>query len=300
MATTAPDWWKATCGALGVGLAVLSLPVGSAAAEGSGAVPVASEWTREQASRVRLIAGVAQPAGEPAGKLYAGLEIELDEGWKTYWRNPGSSGVPPRIVFDGSENLARAELLFPAPVRFKDPDGDTIGYKTHVVLPIALTPKDASKPIVLKAAAEFGLCREICVPVQPELGLTVLPNVGKVTETGPLQAALDRVPRPAPAHPDAPRLEQVAPRLTGDTPQVVIEARFPGRAEAGDIFLEAPDGLWMPLPQASGTTENGARRFVVDLTDGADVGDLKGRRIRVTLVGSDSQSETEFHMVEAK
>jgi len=36
----------------------------------------------------------------------------------------------------------------------------------------------------------------------------------------------------------------------------------------------------------------------VDLTDGADLNDLKGRRIRVTLVGAESQSEAAFDMVE--
>jgi hypothetical protein len=72
-----------------------------------------------------------------------------------------------------------------------------------------------------------------------------------------------------------------------------------GEAAAGDVFLEAPDGIWIPLPQPSGQAENGARRFVVDLADGADIDDLKGRRIRVTLVGSDGQAEAGFDMVEA-
>jgi len=282
------------------GILAVGTLASSASAQDTGTAPVASNWVREQAARVRVIAGSAVPAGETSRKIFAGLEIELDDGWKTYWRNPGSSGVPPRVELEGSENLAKAELMFPAPVRFKDRDGDTIGYKKHVVLPVALTPKDPSKPIILKVNAEFGICREVCIPVQPELGLTVPPSVAKASERGLLQTALERVPLKGAADASAPRLERVTARLSGDKPQVALDVRFPGQSAEGDVFLEAPDGIWIPLPQPTGRSETGARRFVVDLSDGADLGDLKGRRIRVTLVGPEGQSEAAFDMVEAK
>ena len=35
----------------------------------------------------------------------AGIEIRLAPGWKTYWRYPGDSGVPPRFDFSGSRNV---------------------------------------------------------------------------------------------------------------------------------------------------------------------------------------------------
>jgi DsbC/DsbD-like thiol-disulfide interchange protein len=164
---------------------------------------------------------------------------------------------------------------------------------------VALTPVDPSKPIVLAVAAEFGLCRDICIPVQPSLRVTVPPAAsGDGAVDGHLAEALGRVPRPAATAAAAPRIERVTARLSGDKPQVVIEARFPGEAGHGDVFLEAPDGLWIPLPQPAGAARDGVRRFVVDLTDGADVSDLKGRSIRATLVGSQSQSEATFDLVE--
>jgi DsbC/DsbD-like thiol-disulfide interchange protein len=283
-----------------VGIAAFGMSAGSAVAGDTSVPPAASDWSQEQGARVRVIAASVVPNGEASRRIYAGVEIDLDDGWKTYWRNPGSSGVPPRIEFDGSGNLAKAELMFPAPVRFKDRDGDTVGYKKHVVLPVALTPSDPSKPISLKVSAEFGICREICVPVQPVLSLIVPPEVAKASDEGLLPTALARVPLPSASAESAPRLETVSVTLAGAKPQVVIDARFPGRSAEGDIFLEAPDGIWIPLPQPSGAGSNGARRFVVDLDDGADLKDLQGRRIRVTLVGSDGQSETSFKMVEAK
>ncbi len=72
--------------------------------------------------------------------LRAGIEIKLQPGWKTYWRYPGDSGVPPQFDFAGSENLASAEVLYPAPHSFKDEAGTSIGYKETVVFPVASRP----------------------------------------------------------------------------------------------------------------------------------------------------------------
>jgi DsbC/DsbD-like thiol-disulfide interchange protein len=285
-------------GRLVLGAAVsAACSAGAWAADGSEPA-LRSAWIADHAARARVIAGGVAPSGDGA-RIYAGLEIELDEGWKTYWRNPGSSGVPPRVDLDGSENLAKAELMFPAPLRFKDRDGDTIGYKKAVVLPVALTPKDPSKPIVLKVAAEFGICREVCIPVQPTLNLVLPPEAASAAPGSRLPEAVGRVPKLNASDPGAPRLERLSARLSGEKPQVVIDAVFPGDADRGDVFLEAPDGIWIPLPQPAGQAETGARRFIVDLSDGADLADLKGRAIRMTLVGSAGQSETSFDLVEA-
>jgi len=282
---------------LAASLFASAAPIAAARAAGSGEPRLASPWVTEQSSRARMIAGRVESGG--SARVYAGLEIELDDGWKTYWRNPGTSGVPPRIDLEGSENVAKAELLFPAPMRFKDRDGDTIGYKKAVVLPVALTATDPSKPIVLKVAAEFGICREVCIPVQPALSLSVPPDVPVEAAESRLVSALSRVPVTGAAGAQAPSLSGVTARLVGDKPELVIDAVFPGDADRGDVFLEAPEGIWIPLPQAAGQGQNGARRFVVDLTDGADIADLKGRSIRVTLVGSVGQSEARFDLVDA-
>lgn len=260
--------------------------------------PIASPWMTEQASRVRAIAGKAAVPGG-AGRIYAGLEIELDDGWKTYWRNPGSSGVPPRIDLEGSENLARGEVLFPAPIRFLDRDGDTIGYKRSVVLPLLLEPKDPTKPIILKIAAEYGICRDVCIPVQPNLTLTVPSDGSKVATSEALTHALAKVPRTV-SGPTDPRVEQIETTLAGDKPKLVIDVAFPAGVQGADLFLEAPEGRWVPLPKASGVAPSGASRFLVDLSDGADVADLKGRAIRATLVSTGGQSEHTFELVEAR
>jgi DsbC/DsbD-like thiol-disulfide interchange protein len=253
---------------------------------------LASPWAVDHNARARLIAG-GSPAGAAPGTIAVGVEIELAKDWKTYWRNPGSSGVPPNLTWSASSNVAAAKALYPAPIRLVDREGDTIGYKGTVVLPISVSPADPSKPVGLVVEIEYGVCKDICIPVQSKLELTVPAGAASGPATGALAHAFDRVPRVADARrPSDPTLRAAKVQLAGDKPSIRMEAEFPGGAAGGDLFLEAPDGLWIPMAKPDGPAEGNVASFVVDLTDGADVGDLKGKTIRVTLVSPRGQSET--------
>src|SRR5215212_7303543 len=78
----------------------------------------ASSWAQGHSSRVRLVAG-----GGTAGSQLAGVQIELDAGFKTYWRTPGEAGLPPTFDWSKSANVEAIEVLWPAPSRFDDPGG---------------------------------------------------------------------------------------------------------------------------------------------------------------------------------
>src|SRR5215813_6075025 len=87
-----------------------------------------SSWDGDARSAVRLVAG----SRTSSGPLRAGVEVRLADGWKTYWRYPGDSGVPPIFDFSKSENIKFASVLWPAPHRFSDGGGASIGYKGDV------------------------------------------------------------------------------------------------------------------------------------------------------------------------
>src|SRR5262245_23067044 len=133
----------------------------------------ASDWDQGLQSAVRLVAARATGSGK-ALVYRSGLEIKLNPGWKTYWRYPGDSGVPPAFDFSKSENVKSATVLFPAPMRFDDgAGGHSIGYKMGVLLPIHVTPKDPAKPVVLKLKLDYAVCEKLCLPADSELALTL-------------------------------------------------------------------------------------------------------------------------------
>lgn len=132
-------------------LALLLVPSAAAAAT--------SGWVETPGGSVRLI---ALPA-DAGGKADALLDIRLNEGWKTYWRDPGGSGIPPSIAISGA---ALGAVGFPAPRRLGSDDGHYIGYNAPVQLPLALE-KAAGGPVT--ATVFLGMCKDICIPVQAEL-----------------------------------------------------------------------------------------------------------------------------------
>ncbi|TDL81585.1 hypothetical protein E2L08_05565 [Palleronia sediminis] len=141
-----------------------------------------------QEADVRLLPGWRMENGNHM----AALEIRLDQGWKTYWRAPGEAGIPPRLDWRGSDNLAAAQIHWPAPMAFRQSGFTTIGYEDAVILPIEIAPTRAGAPIEVDLSMEFGICEEICVPVTVELDGSLPPET--VRADARIRAALARRP----------------------------------------------------------------------------------------------------------
>lgn len=104
------------------------------------------------------------------------LRIKLAPGWKTYWRAPGDAGIPPEFDWQGSENLASVQYVWPTPEVFYTNGQRALGYHDELVLPVILTPARPEQPIRLKAGLDLGVCHEVCVPVTAELRAEVPPE----------------------------------------------------------------------------------------------------------------------------
>lgn len=250
---------------------------------------VSSPWTEVHSSRVRLVAGSAKTA---KGQYFAGLEIVMADGWKTYWRMPGDSGVPPNFDWSGSQNIGAVKVLYPAPTRMPEAGGEAIGYKQSVVLPIQITPENATKPVALKLALEFGLCREICIPATTAFDL-LIPSGAAGAPAPEIASALERVPRPKQDRRQGdPELKSIAVTGVAPSQRLTIEAKFPGTLKGADVFVEAPEGLYVPLPKRAGNSP-GSIRFETDL--GRDLAqDLKGKTLTITLVSDKGAAETQW------
>ncbi len=100
------------------------------------------------------------------GTHQAALRLTLADGWKTYWRAPGDTGIPPQVDWGRSQNVARASLTWPTPQVFVQNGLQTIGYKHQLVLPVEITPARPGQPMRLKGEITFGMCKDICVPAR--------------------------------------------------------------------------------------------------------------------------------------
>jgi DsbC/DsbD-like thiol-disulfide interchange protein len=253
-------------------------------------VAAATPWVEAQAARVRLLAGA--DAARAGKSFLAGVEIVMAQGWKTYWRNPGEAGVPPNFDWSGSTNAASIKVTYPAPIRLVDPAAEMIGYESSVLFPVAVSPQDPSQAVELRLALEFAVCREICIPAQASMHLTLPTALLKGAPAPLVAAAQARVPRSPPARRDSdPVLLGVTAKLEGPAPVLQIEAKFPAGSAGADLFIEAPDGIFLPMAQKLPGGSDATVRFIVDLSRSGVAPELKGKELTLTLVSDAGASE---------
>jgi DsbC/DsbD-like thiol-disulfide interchange protein len=253
----------------------------------------ASAWQESLYSRARLIAGEVSTATGP--DVFAGVEIRLDEGWKTYWRNPGDAGIPPRFDWTGSTNLAAAEVLYPAPHRLPDPGGQSIGYKRVVVFPVRLTPADPGKPIEIRLKLDYAACANLCVPADAELTLTV-PSESLSPADG-IATALSRVPRKMKGDGDLPRIADLAVEGEGKLRRITVNVVQPAGADEADLFVEGPPDWYLPLPKPAGERKMGSTReiaYEIALDGLPATATLHGEKLRLTIVNAKDAVEQEW------
>jgi DsbC/DsbD-like thiol-disulfide interchange protein len=213
----------------------------------------------------------------------------LDPGWKTYWRNPGDSGVPPSFDWSGSKNLKQAEVLYPAPRRLADAGGVAIGYSDEVLFPVKLTPEREGEPIELKLAFAYGLCKDLCIPNEVNLSLVLPADLGK-GDALLLGDALALTPRPATPG-LLPAVGSVEAKLEGESPTLVIDALFPARATGTDLFIDGGD-VFVPVPKPFAAPMDGKQRFIVTFSSPSAAAAIKGKSLRLTLFSDQGSTET--------
>lgn len=125
-----------------------------------------------------------------SGGQVSALAIDLPDGWKTYWRAPGDAGIPPRIDWSGSQNLAAIEVVWPVPEVFFDYGMRSIGYMDGVVFPLMIEPERPGAPVTLAGQLDIGVCEEVCVPVSITFSTALEP--GNVPDPRIVAALADR------------------------------------------------------------------------------------------------------------
>ncbi|MGP0855733.1 protein-disulfide reductase DsbD family protein [Serratia sp. CY84636] len=115
-----------------------------------------SGWLQNPANdhaKVRLRAATSQP-----GETRLLLSVELQKGWKTYWRSPGEGGIAPAIVWQG--NPPPATWHWPTPQRFEVAGISTQGYHDRVTLPIVMSGQVSSP---LAGTLTLSTCSNVCI-----------------------------------------------------------------------------------------------------------------------------------------
>ncbi|MEM9234210.1 MAG: protein-disulfide reductase DsbD domain-containing protein, partial [Pseudomonadota bacterium] len=205
---------------------------------------------------VELIA--ERRAVQPGELFFAAFDMQLDEGWHVYWRNPGDAGLPPSVeTWEGNGGEMAGEFAWPLPHELPVVPGQIMdyGYDERLVLPFPVSvPDDASGLISLSGVLGYLICEEICIPEEVPFRL-VLPvaNTPRIDEdNGALIASwLERTAEPLDG----------AARITEESGVWTLSLASPALVDAGlDVrFFPYRDEIVHSAEQPAAFGQDGAR-----------------------------------------
>ncbi|GEM_PF-143261 len=243
----------------------------------SPAVAATSSWVETPGGDVRL---VALPANAD-GTVRAMLDIRLHDGWKTYWRDPGGSGIPPSVAVSGAELTA---VGFPAPKRLGDQTNHYIGYDAPVRLPLTLAKPEGG---AITATVFLGVCKDICIPVQAELTA----DASAESFANPLEAmAISDADATLP-HGAGDGFKPLSGQWAADGKSISVRFEAPAEGALPDVFLSGTSTFEFG---AAGPVRRDGGVFVADVPvlHKPKVFDLTKNPIKLTVRAGDKTMES--------
>ena len=224
--------------------------------------------------------------------FWVALELEIRDGWHTYWRNPGDSGQATSLAWQLPPGFTAGDIVWTTPHRFEIAPLVNYGYAKHAVHLVQITaPKDlkAGAPLTLAAKASWLVCSDVCIPEGADLQLK-LPLSAQAGGLDPAESPLFTAARS-----DLPSAQPAATsaRIHGD--QLVITLGSEWGAMLSQIrslafFPYAEGGIEYATPQKLTRTKDG-----VELSMKVGYQPPKAGAIRGVLVATEqngTQSDT--------
>lgn len=236
---TRAHWMDRLSAALKAGVMALSLMAASAAStqtpQGGLGPLTATDVVQTEQVRAQLLAHAPQGVG-PGRPLWLGLLIQHQDGWHTYWKNPGDSGLPTTLEWTLPQGVQAGEIAWPVPKKFPLGDLANYGYEGSLLLPVPVRMETApvGPDLIVQLHARWLVCRRECIPQEGRMSLR-LPTAGSTAlHASAFQAAL--AAQPQVLRETGSRIEVRDQALHLDIAGLPSDAR--GRKM--EVFFEAP------------------------------------------------------------
>jgi DsbC/DsbD-like thiol-disulfide interchange protein len=235
------------------------------------ATAAATAWQElEPGARVRLIASEVL---QPDGTTMVGLELDMPQTTKTYWRIPGETGISAEFDFGESTGISGHRVLWPHPQIDTATGYTDFVYFGPTVLPLELAV-DHPEPL-LEISVTLGVCSDICMPVSANYRLHLdfdTPDRGQE-----LRLAQAAARAPIPWLDDREPVGEV--RFDAAEGTLLVPVESPDLDQGSLIADAGPEGPLFGAPQKSPDAR------LVRLPLLGDEGDdgLVGRTVRLTF-----------------
>jgi len=226
----------------------------------------APAWAQDDSPKVQARLVAEDTAVAPGGSITIALEELIAHEWHTYWKNPGDAGAPTTIEWTLPPGWTAEAIQWPRPKRVPVGPLMDYGYEGKLWLLSRINAAADAKPgetVTIKAAASWLVCKNICIPAERSLSITVpvgasAPDPAVAKDFADARALL---PAPSPwkivyAHGQTLDLYVAAPSLVA------------ARPKSADFFPTRAGLIKNPAPQLVGFAKDG---LVLRLTPGNKV-----------------------------
>ncbi|WP_300320773.1 protein-disulfide reductase DsbD domain-containing protein [Idiomarina sp.] len=222
--------------------------------------------------------------------LPALLHVELDEGWKTYWRSPGEGGIPPTFDWSESSNIDDIEWRWPVPSRYSIQGIDTVGYQGSLAFPLMIQLSPDARQARISGTLTMSSCTTVCVLTDYPIDLQV--NLDTLTVDSDRAFAFNQAMGKVPREYDSNNVKQAIWSDANQRIQLTIE-RDSGWQEP-QLFIHSNDEdladaeFSSPNIQVEGNTLTAN----IDVSHWLELPDLSGAELIATV--SDEKFAAEY------
>ena len=139
----------------------------------------------------------------PGGDVYVAVDYTPTKGWHTYWKNPGDTGLAPKITWDLPDGITAANPQFQPPVLLPTLGLMSYGYDGRNILLVKLHNGSHfanGDALPLHAKVDFLVCADVCVPESLTLNLKLAVGApGDNGDAATVKKGLAGLPKPGPA-----------------------------------------------------------------------------------------------------
>ena len=250
------------------------------------ALAASSKWEDLGGGQARLVAELDPISGQIQGVV----EFDLQEGWKTYWREPGGSGIPPEFDFSGSRLFLPGKVSFPVPRHITLENAEFAGYRGRVLFPFTGSTETLDQTGRIHLSMIAGVCAEICIPATAEFEIPFKDLMGSDGEAAMViadaQAAMPSPPSDA---------FRVISLIADGEESLVATAKLPAGSKAAELFAEGPAG-WNLRPAQLLTMDGNQARFRIDLSEIPTTLGREGVTLHLTLGNGEKGIEQEIQI----
>ena len=117
----------------------------------------------------------------PGGTLWVGLRITMKPRWHVYWKNPGDSGLAPKLDWTVPDGVKLTVPAWPAPHKIWLDPLMMYGYADELLLPARIdVPKDfKGKTLTVALDAKWLCCDEVCLDGALKASIEIPVRAGK-------------------------------------------------------------------------------------------------------------------------